>query len=45
MWALVPLELELELEVWLAISIFIMQLSMLANCLLVLLLWQGFDCE
>jgi len=45
MWALVLLELELELVVWLAVSVFVIQLSMLANCSLVLLLYQSFDHE
>jgi len=43
MWALVSLELGLGLGVWLAISVFVMQPSILANYLLVLSLWQGFD--
>jgi len=45
MWALVLLELVLEPEVWLAISVFASQPSILANCLLVLLLQWGFDHE
>ena len=44
-WALVSFELVLKLEVWLALSIFISHPSTLANCLLVLSLWQGFDCK
>ena len=43
MWALVPLELVLGPGVWLALRVFISQPSTLANCSLVLLLWQGFD--
>ena len=45
MQALVPLELVLGPEVWLALSVLASWPSMLANCLLVLLLWQGFDYE
>ena len=45
MWALVPLELVLGLGVWLALSVLASQPSMSANCSLVLLLQQGFDCE
>jgi len=44
-WTLVPLELVLRLVVWLVVSIVTIQLSTLANCLLVLLLQQSFDCE
>ena len=40
MWALVSLELVLELEVWLIVSIFAIQPSILANYLLVLLYWS-----
>ena len=44
-WTLVSLELELGPGVWLAISVFAMQPSILANCSLVLLLQWGFDCK
>jgi len=44
-YALVSLELVLELGVWLALRVFTSQQSMLANYLLVLLLWYGFDHE
>jgi len=43
--ALVPLELVLGLGVWLALRILASRSSILANCSLVLLLWQGFDYE
>jgi len=45
MQVLISLELVLGPEVWLAISMFASQPSTLANYSLVLLLWQGFDCE
>jgi len=45
MWALVPLELVLGLEVWLVLSVLASWLSILANYLLVLSLWWGFDHE
>jgi len=45
MWALVSLELVLGLGVWLALRVLASQLSTLANCSLVLLLWQGLDRE
>jgi len=45
MQALVSLELVLGLVVWLALRMFASWPSMSANCLLVLLLWQGFNCE
>ena len=44
-WTLVFLVLVLRPEVWLALSIFTSQPSISANCLLVLLFQQGFDCE
>ena len=44
-WALVPLESVLELGVWFVLSVLASQLSKLANCLLILLLWQGLDYE
>ena len=43
--ALVLFELELGLEVWLAVSVFAIQLSISANCSLVSLLCQDFDHE
>ena len=43
MQALVPLELVLGPGVWLALRVLASQLSTLANCSLVLLLWWGFD--
>ena len=43
--ALVLFELELGLGVWLAVSVFAIQLSISANCSLVLLLCQDFDHE
>ena len=45
MRALVPLELVLGLGVWLTLRVLASRLSTSANCLLVLLLWQGFDYE
>ena len=45
MQALVLLKLVLELGVWFALSVLTSQPSKLANCLLVMLLWQGLDCE
>jgi len=45
MWAFVPLILVLGLGVWLELSVLASQLSTSANCSLVLLLWQSFDCE
>ena len=45
MWALVPLELVLGPEVWLVLRVCASQLSTLANCSLVLLLQQDFDCK
>ena len=44
-WALVLHELVLGLEVWLTLRVLASWPSTLANCLLVLLLWQGFDYE
>ena len=43
--ALVLFELELGLEVWLAVSVFAIQLSISANCSLVSLLCQDIDHE
>jgi len=43
MWALVPYELVLGLGVWLTLSMLASQPSTLANCLLLLSLWWGFD--
>ena len=45
MQALVPLVLVLGLEVWLELRVLASQPSTLANCSLVLLLWQGLDHE
>ena len=46
MWALVLLELlVLGLRVWLALRVLASQLSISANCSLVLLLWWSFDHE
>ena len=45
MWALVPLELVLSAGVWLVLRVLASWPSTLANCLLVLLLWCGFDHE
>jgi len=45
MRALVPLILVLEPGVWLELSVLASQLSILANCSLVLSLWQGLDYE
>jgi len=45
MWALVPLELVLGLGVWLELRVLASQPSTLANCSLVLSLWQGLDYE
>jgi len=45
MQALVPLELVLGPGVWLALRVLASQPSTLANCLLVLSLQWGFDCE
>jgi len=45
MQALVPLELVLGLGVWLALRVLASRPSTSANCLLVLLLRWGFDCE
>ena len=43
--ALVPCELVLGPGVWLVFRVLASWPSMLANCLLVLLFWQGLDCE
>ena len=45
MWALVSFELALGLGVWLAVSVFVIWSSKLANWSLVLLLHWGFDYE
>jgi len=45
MWALVSLKLVLRLGVWLTVSIFASQPSILANCSLVLSLQWNFDHE
>ena len=45
MQALVPLKLVLGLGVWLELRVLASQLSTLASCSLVLLLWRGFDYE
>jgi len=43
-WALIFLELELGPEIWLVVSMFVIWLNTLVNCLLVkLLLYYGFD--
>jgi len=45
MQALVPFVLVLRPGVWLEWRVLASQPSMLANCLLVLSLWWGFDCK
>ena len=45
MQALVPLELVLGPGVWLELRVLASRPSTLANCSLVLLLWQSFDYE
>ena len=45
MQALVPFELVLGLGIILELRVLASQLSTSANCLLVLSLWQGLDCE
>ena len=45
-WALVPFRLKLRLRVWLILSMFTIQPSMLANYSFVeLLIYWGFNCE